>query len=189
MSQPDCYASFGLHYVNPLNQLIMTSKHLPRAIDFETASHEELDQYGMQLLVFEAPELSKILRGHLLIERTLEALIANKLEKPKKLFANHRVTFEMKVDLADALGVLPPAYVSAAKALNNIRNAFAHREDHKLSIEELNSLKIKWVPIQRKAFAAALTKGTEEAAGIAVIFLNWSFLRLLHPTASQSAEV
>lgn len=159
----------------------MPAKRHPRTIDFATATEDELDQYGMKLLVFEAPELSKVLRGHLLIERSLEALIARKLEKPKRLFDNHRVTFEMKVDLADALGVLPPSHVSAAKALNSIRNAYAHREDHKLSTEELNSLKIKWDPTQKKAFSVALAKGPEEAATIAIIFLNWSFLRLLHP--------
>ncbi|WP_225862195.1 hypothetical protein [Ideonella benzenivorans] len=136
------------------------------------------------LALEEAPELSKVLRGHLLIERTIETLVSRKLEKPKKFFHNHRVTFEMKVDLADALGVLPPPYVSAAKALNNIRNAYAHREDHKLSVEELNALKINWVPIQKQAYAAALAKGPEEAAGLAIIFLNWSFLRLLHPSQS-----
>jgi hypothetical protein len=150
------------------------------AIDFATASHDDLDQYSMALLVFGAPELSAILRGHLLIERTLEALIAAKLPRPLKFFDNHRVTFEMKVDLADAFGLLPASHVGAAKALNNIRNAYAHREDHTITAEELNSLKIKWEPIQKKAYAAALTKGPEEAAQLAVIFLNWSFLRLLH---------
>jgi len=156
----------------------MPKRIRPRAIDFATTSHEELDQYGMETLVF---GISSLLRGHLLIERTIETLIAKNLSKPKKFFDNHRVTFEMKVDLADAMGVLPPPYVSAAKALNNIRNAYAHREDHTITVEELNSLKIKWEPIQKKAYAAALTKGQEEAAQIAVIFLNWSFLRLLHP--------
>lgn len=163
----------------------MRKPRQPRAIDFDTATHEELDEYGMGLLALdEAPELSKVLRGHLLIERTIETLISRKLEKPKKFFDNHRVIFEMKVDLADALGVLPSPYVSAAKALNNIRNGYAHREDHKLSIEELNSLKINWAPIQRQAYAVALAKRPEEAAGLAIIFLNWSFLRLLHPVGS-----
>lgn len=50
----------------------------------------------------------------------------------------------MKVDLASALGVLPETHLGAAKALNNIRNSYAHREDHKLSIDGLNSLKIRW---------------------------------------------
>ncbi|MCU6500406.1 hypothetical protein LPN04_21650 [Rugamonas sp. A1-17] len=153
-----------------------------RAVNFEMASHEELDQYGMEMLVFASPELSSVLRGHLLIERTLEALIAKKLARPKKLFDKHRITFEMKVDLADAMGVLPPSYVSAAKALNGIRNAYAHREDHKVSLEELNSLKINWEPLQKKAYTAVLAKGHEEAVQLAMIFLNWSFLRLLHPT-------
>lgn len=160
----------------------MSKRAATRSIDFATATHDELDRYGMEMLVFGSPEISSILRGHLLIERTIEALIAKNLSKPKKLFDNHRVTFEMKVDLADAMGVLPPSHVSAAKALNGIRNAYAHREDHKITAEELNSLKIRWEPIQKKAYAAALAKGPEEAAQIAVIFLNWSFLRLLHPT-------
>lgn len=159
----------------------MPKRTRPRSIDFTTASHEELDQYGMETLVFGAPEISSILRGHLLIERTIETLIAKNLSKPKKFFDNHRVTFEMKVDLADAMGVLPPPYVSAAKALNYIRNAYAHREDHAITVEELNSLKIEWDPLQKKAYAVALTKGPEEAAQIAIIFLNWSFLRLIHP--------
>ncbi|MEG2999879.1 MAG: hypothetical protein RR855_04960 [Comamonas sp.] len=163
----------------------MRTPRKPRVIDFDTATHEELDQYGMGLLVLdEAPELSKILRGHLLIERTIETLISRKLENPKKLFNNHRVTFEMKVDLADALGVLPVPYVSAAKALNKIRNAYAHREDHKLSIGELNSLKINWEPIQEQAYAVVQEKGLEETVGLAIVFLNWSFLRLLHPSGS-----
>ena len=32
-------------------------------IDFATATYEEIDQYGMELLVFGAEELSTILRG------------------------------------------------------------------------------------------------------------------------------
>jgi hypothetical protein len=85
----------------------------------------------------------------------------------------------MKVDLAFALGAIPDAHLSAAKALNNIRNAYAHREDHKLTFDELSSLKIRWEPIQKKAYEAACTKGVEEATRIAIIFLNWSFLNLL----------
>lgn len=160
------------------NRAMPKSKN-PRTIDYTRASHEELDQYGMEMLVFGSPELTFILRGHLLIERTIETLITEKLVKPKKLFDNHRVTFEMKVNLADAMGLLPPAYVDAAKALNKIRNSYAHREDYNTSVEALKSLKIRWEPIQERAFAAAANKGIEEAAQLAMIFLTWSFLRLL----------
>lgn len=154
-------------------------KKLPRTIDFKTATHDELDEYGMQVLVLDAPELSVILRGHLLIERVIEALISQKMKRPDRFFENQRITFEMKCDLAFALGVIPDAHLSAAKALNNIRNSYAHREDHKLSFEELNSLKIRWTATQKKAYAMACTKGVDEAARISIIFLNWSFLGLL----------
>ena len=60
-------------------------KKLPRAIDFATATHDELDEYGMQMLVWDAPELSVILRGHLLIERVLETLIKPADEASKSL--------------------------------------------------------------------------------------------------------
>lgn len=162
-------------------------KKLPRSINFATATYDDLDEYGMQVLVWDAPELSFVLRGHLLIERVIETLIAQRIAHPDRFFGNHRATFEMKADLASALGVLPDTHLSAAKALNNIRNAYAHREDHKLTFEELNSLKIRWVAIQKKAYKAACTKGVEEAAGIAIIFLNWSFLNLL-PQANAPAK-
>jgi len=118
-------------------------KKRSRSIDFSTATHDELDEYGMQMLVWDSPEISIVLRGHLLIERVLETLIAQKMKHPERFFENHRATFEMKVDLAYALGVIPDAHCGAAKALNNIRNGYAHHEDHKLSFEELNSLKIR----------------------------------------------
>ena len=104
---------------------------------------------------------------------------------PARFFEKQRVSFEMKCDLANALGVLPGAHLSAAKALNGIRNAYAHREDHTVSLEQLNSLKIQWVDIQDKAYAVACTKGVDEAIRLAVIFLNWSFIRLLHPASTD----
>lgn len=158
-----------------------------RSIDFYTASYEELDKYGMQMLVWDAPELSVVLRGHLLVERVIETLISNKMKNPDRFFRGHRPSFEMKVDLASALGVLPDAYCSAAKALSRIRNSYAHREDHSLTFEELNSLKIRWLPIQKKAYKVACTTGVGEAARIAIIFLNWSFLELL-PQANAVAK-
>lgn len=152
----------------------------PQAIDLATAPQEELDQHGMEVLASGSPGLTSVLHGHLLIERSIESLIANKLTRPGRLFDNHHLTFETKIDLADAMGLLPAAYVTAAKALNNIRNSYAHSGDYKISIDDLVPLKIKWVPSQKKAFAAAVAKGPDEATHTAVIFLNWSFLRFLH---------
>lgn len=160
------------------NDSAMKKKRAP-TVDFLAGTFDDIERHGMELLVFDAPELSAVLRGHMLIERVIEALISGRMRSPSHLLDRHRLTFELKADLASALGVVPDTLLGAAKALNNIRNAYAHREDHRLTFEELNSLKIKWVPMQKKAYEAACTKGEEEAARIAIIFLYWEFLKLL----------
>lgn len=38
----------------------MQKSKAARAVNFETASHEALDQYGMEMLVFASPELSSV---------------------------------------------------------------------------------------------------------------------------------
>jgi hypothetical protein len=148
-------------------------------IDFHKASYDDIDTHGMRLLIYGAPELSAVLRGHMLIERVLETLIEAHLKRPARLMEKHRLTFELKADLASALGIIPDNLLGAAKALNNIRNSYAHHEEHKLTLEELNSLKVKWAANQKKAFAVACSQGLEEAAQLAIIFLYWSFLNLL----------
>jgi len=153
-------------------------KKAPR-IDYLATSYDDLGMRATRLLAYDATEISAILRGHLLVERAIGALIAQKMTKPERFFRSQRISFETKVDLASALGVLPDTHVGAAKALNNIRNSYSHDEEHKLSLGELNSLKIKWTPAQNKAFAVVCSKGIEEAAKTAVLFLNWSFLKLL----------
>lgn len=42
-----------------------------RTVDFKTAPRDELDEYGMQMLIYDAPELSVVLRGHLLMSKSL----------------------------------------------------------------------------------------------------------------------
>lgn len=157
-------------------------------VDFATATYAELDDYGMGMLVYDSAELSSILRGHLLIERILETLIANSLKRPDRILEKHRLTFELKVDLASALGALPDSHLGAAKALNGIRNAYAHNESHQLTLNELNSLKLKWEPVQDEAYAVACKKGVAEAAKLSIIFLHWSFLNLLPQAKSRHAE-
>ncbi|MEK7761245.1 MAG: hypothetical protein AAB433_06675 [Nitrospirota bacterium] len=148
-------------------------------MDFSTASFDELDQHAMEQLVFGTGELSPILKGHLFIERVLETLISENISKPAALFGKRRLNFELKVDLALALGLLSEKHVSAFKALNKIRNSYTHQASYKVTFEELTSLKFDWEPIQQKAYKAACTKGVEEAAQIGTIFLCWKAIYLL----------
>jgi hypothetical protein len=108
----------------------------------------------------------------------LETLISNNLKKPDALF-KRRKSFELKSDLALAMGLIDDKYYAAFKAINNIRNNYAHKHDYMVSIGELNSLKFDWQELQNKAFDAACTKGAAEAARIATIFLCWDAILLL----------
>ncbi len=149
------------------------------SIDFNSATFDELDELAMQQLVFDASELSPILKGHLFIERIVETIISNHLKDPKALFQKNRLTFDLKIDLASAMGILDKKYISAFKALNKIRNNYAHKDDYKVTYEELSSLKLDWIEPQDRAFRTAKAKGVEEAAKIATIFLCWKALLLI----------
>jgi hypothetical protein len=46
-------------------------------------------------------------------------------------------------------------------------------------VEELTGMTFDWEPIQREVYKVACTKGVEEAAQIATIFLCWKAMHLL----------
>jgi len=119
-----------------------------------------------------------ILKGHIFIEKVLETLISNNLSNPDALFKSRR-SFELKVDIARAMGLINEKYVSAFKAINNVRNNYAHKHGYKVSIEDLSGFRFDWEDIQNQAFQGACTKGVGEAARIATIFLCWKAILLI----------
>ena len=145
---------------------------------FNDFTFEELDQHAMERLVFDDTEISPILKGHIFIEKVLETLISNNLPNPDALFKSRR-SFELKTDLARAMGLINEKYVSAFKAINNIRNNYSHVHDYQISIEDLSGFKFDWEKIQNEAFKVACTKGAGEAARIATIFLCWKAIWLI----------
>ena len=151
-----------------------------KIFDFNIASFGELDEYAIEKLVFVTDELSPILKGHIFIEKILETLISNNIPHPDAILKKQRLSFELKIDLARSLGLLPEGYVSAFKALNNVRNNYAHKDSYKVSIEELSGFKFDWTPAQNKLFKVAYKKtGVEEAARMAMIFLCWKAIHLI----------
>ena len=147
-------------------------------MDLNELSFDELDQHAMERLVFDDEEISPILKGHIFIEKILEALISNNLVNPNALFKRRR-SFELKADLARSMGLIDEKYYSAFKAINNIRNHYAHIHDFKVTVEELSGFKFDWEDIQNQAFKVACSKGAGEAARIATIFLCWKAIHLI----------
>jgi len=112
-------------------------------LNFNELSFDELDQHAMERLVFDEDEISPILKGHIFIEKVLETLISNSLVNSSALF-NRRRSFELKSDLALPMGLIDNKHNSAFKAINKVRNNYAHIHDYKVSIEELSSFKFDW---------------------------------------------
>lgn len=132
----------------------------------------------MERLVFDDEEISPILKGHIFIEKVLEVLISKNLSIPEAFFKRTR-SFELKADLALAMGLVDEKHYSAFKAINKIRNNYAHKHDYKVSIEDLSGFKFEWVEIQNKAFEVTCIKGAGEAARISTIFLCWKAIHLI----------
>ncbi|QJF16999.1 hypothetical protein HHA33_10800 [Phytobacter diazotrophicus] len=147
-------------------------------MNFEDLSFEMLDQYAMERLVFDEEELSPILKGHIFIEKILENLISRNFVDQKVFFKSTR-SFDLKVDLALAMGLIDEKYYSAFKAINKVRNGYAHKHDYKVSLAELNAFKFDWESIQNKAYKVACNKGIADAARIATIFLCWKAIHLI----------
>lgn len=153
--------------------------HKELTLNFDDLSFEELDQHAMERLVFDEEEISPILKGHIFIEKVLETLISNNLSAPDAFFKRTR-SFDLKTDLALAMGLIDQKYYSAFKAINKVRNNYAHKHDYKVSIGDLSGFKFDWEEIQNQAFEVACNKGPSEAARISTIFLCWKAIHLIN---------
>lgn len=147
-------------------------------MDFDGLSYDEIDEQVMELLIFADEEISVILRGHLVVEQVLEKLLSQNMESPKAFFKQNR-SYELKLDLAKALGLLDQKHYAAFKALNKVRNQYSHDHNYKVSIEELSSFKFDWEDIQNKAFVRASIDGSGQAAIQATLYLCWKAVLLV----------
>jgi hypothetical protein len=82
---------------------------------FKGRSYDEVDQEIMEQLVFDDGAISPVLKGHLFVERVLEELLEKKLPHPTAILRRGRLSFELKVDLARALGAISDKHVSVFK--------------------------------------------------------------------------
>jgi hypothetical protein len=93
--------------------------------------------------------LALVTRGHLYVEAALikqiEAVIVD-----KKAFDSARLPFLTKVKLAVALGKVDRADVGGFKAMNELRNGFAHNVETKLTKQDEENLYNTLSPSQRK---------------------------------------
>ncbi len=83
--------------------------------------------------------LALVLRGHLYVEAALIKQIETVIVD-KKAFADARLPFHAKVKLAVALGKVSDDDARGFKALNDLRNDFAHKVETKLTKRDEENL-------------------------------------------------
>jgi hypothetical protein len=77
--------------------------------------------------VLEASELARMVPAtHLWVEHLLIRLLSAKLPKPEALFRDERPRFLTLAVLAEALGITTAEHTRVLRALNTMRNKFAH---------------------------------------------------------------
>jgi hypothetical protein len=81
-----------------------------------------------------ADELTIILKGHLIVEYMLDAIIKEKFKNPKKILG---YSFFRKLEILFSLGLLPDYLFRNIVTLNNIRNNYAHDLTYSVNINEL----------------------------------------------------
>ena len=82
-------------------------------------------------------QLQIILRGHLYIESEILSLLNLALKHPKYILGKN-FSFENKLNLAVALGLIAEENIHAYKKLNKIRNNFAHELGYELTEKDFN---------------------------------------------------
>jgi len=82
--------------------------------------------------------LSMILKAHLIIERFLNIIIANKFKNSSKLLEKTNFTFFLKLEVLNSKNYLDEVLYSDINQLNRIRNKFAHDLFYNTADFELN---------------------------------------------------
>lgn len=116
---------------------------------------------------------------HLSLSPAIRAgLRITSIYKPKTFFRLTR-SYYLKVDLAFAIGLLNSKYYSAFKAINKVRNNYAHKHDYNVILGKLNVFKLDWADIDNKAFSIACRKNYWRGCRYCHNFLCWKTIHLL----------
>jgi hypothetical protein len=95
-----------------------------------------------------ADDLHVVIRGHQLVEEALNSAISEALPEPHALEVS-KLSFALKIDLASALRVVRSDSRPSLRAINRIRNRFAHQPNASLSDQEALDLRNLLSPWQR----------------------------------------
>jgi len=144
-------------------------------------TYDELDEEGMNLLVFEDTEEYRVIRGQILIEKILDSLLEKRLNRYKSLAKKHHIYFDMKIDLCISLNIISEKLGTALHTLNKIRNKMSHENTPNISMNDIKNLNTGFFkePIVQKALKVTCDKGYKDALTFSTILLYWEICHLV----------
>lgn len=105
------------------------AKQIAKKIDEEGAL------YVKKYIVPIKDDLLLVLKTHLIIEKLIEEILSAMLVKPDEII---EMNFFRKIQIIEALGIKNNNIIVKLKALNSLRNKFAHNLDYKIKNEDLS---------------------------------------------------
>ncbi len=124
----------------------------------------------------DSPLLGDVISVHLLIENYLRLAVARKLERPTALLTDQGPSFSDLVGVAEAIGVLSPDMSRVVRAVNAVRNRYAHRLGFEASRDQIDAL-LKALREVDTPFLSSFVPGSERELGIALASLAGWFQR------------
>ncbi len=91
----------------------------------ESEFNNWVNKYFTGANIVSADDLTVVIRAHLLVEILIEMMLRKSLVN-ENILSHNDFTFDMKLTLADSMGIISVRPLSAIRQLNSIRNKFAH---------------------------------------------------------------
>jgi len=124
--------------------------------------------------------VNDVITSHLLIENYLRRAVAGKLQKPNAILTDQGPSFSVLVSLAEALGVIQSDMARVARAVNTLRNRYAHRLGFEASQNEVEVV-LRALREMEAPFFLSQVPGTERELALALASLTGWFERTYGP--------
>ena len=150
-------------------------------MDIENLSYAELDEEMLRGIFVSEETRSAVVQGQLFADSVLEYICRKKLSHPD-IFFTDRTDYSIKLRLARALDLISEREFHAFKALNKLRNKFAHQWNYETKFSDAELMICEFSNFQEKVLRDLKEKGdAREFTVMSTLYLCEKALSLAKP--------
>ncbi len=132
-----------------------------------------------------SPLLSLVIGSHLLAENYLRQILSEKLARPDAVITVQGPSFSALVSWSEAIGLLSPDIACVFRALNSLRNKYAHRIAFEASRAEVD-LFLSSLREMKEPFYSSYVPGSERELALAIASFRGCLQRTYGPLKDKS---